>query len=381
MGIIAWSIPAFLLAIAVEWLLARRRKVEVYRFADTIADLNCGVGSQALGLPLLVVTVAVYDGVYANYAQLAWAAGDWRLWVLAIVGLDFLYYWWHRASHESNLLWAAHVVHHQSEDYNLAVALRQAYFTGITSTVFYLPLALLGVPTEVYLAANAISLLYQFWIHTELIDRCPRWFEWLLNTPSHHRVHHAINPQYLDRNYAAIFMAWDRMFGSFEPEDERPIYGITQPLDSFNPLWANFHRFAEMGAEAWRALKVGKVGQALWVWVSHPGWHPASEMQGQSDDPVANGLSGRPKFDVANSRAVIAYVWLAMGINVPLTMGLLLVANDLDTLPFAAAVASLVVAGPSLGGLIESRPWGVALEVVRVSATGYALWSIAALMF
>jgi sterol desaturase/sphingolipid hydroxylase (fatty acid hydroxylase superfamily) len=375
-GIIAWSIPAFLVAIVLEFWWARRRRREVYRFADTVSDLNCGIGSQALSLPLFVVTVGFYDSVFSGYAQLQWSSGDWRLWVLAIVGLDFLYYWWHRASHESNILWAAHVVHHQSEDYNLAVALRQAYFTSLTSTLFYLPLAVLGVPTEVYLISNAISLLYQFWIHTELVDRLPAWYEWLFNTPSHHRVHHGINPQYLDRNHAAIFMLWDRLFGTFEPEVEPPVYGITEPLDSFNPLWANFHRLVELAQEAWGALRRGLIGQALWVWVSHPAWHPQLA-EGEAQPAASpNGLSGRPKFDVVVGPGRMAVVGLSMALNVPLTMGLLLYAGQLDTLALASAIISLVVAGPSLAGVIEGRAWGATLEVLRAGVTAYALWKM-----
>src|SRR4051812_7775689 len=158
-------------------------------------------------------------------------------WLVAIAGVDFLYYWWHRLSHRVNLLWAAHVVHHQSEDYNLAVALRQSVTTSATLFPFYALLAFAGVPPLQLAVSTSLSTLYQFWIHTELVPRVP-WLERLLNSPSAHRVHHAINVRYLDKNHAATLMVWDRLFGTFEPETEAPVYGLTRPLASFNPVWS-----------------------------------------------------------------------------------------------------------------------------------------------
>ena len=379
MGIIAWSIPAFVVAIALEWAWARRRGVEVYRFNDAVTDLNCGVGSQALGLVFFVATVGVYDYVFETYALVEWPPNDWRMWLIAIVGLDFLYYWWHRISHVSNFFWAIHAVHHQSEDYNFAVALRQASFGGFTTTLFYLPLALCGVPTEAYLVSNAISLLYQFWIHTELIDRLPAWYEWTFNTPSHHRAHHAINPQYLDKNYAAILMLWDRVFGSFEPERERPVYGITRPIDSYNAVWANLHHFFEIGRQAWAALRAGDLGGALWVWWAHPSWHPEAAKALVEPAPP-NGMDGRPKYEVPRGRHLGIYVALVMLANVPLTMGMLLYADRLAAREFGLCVLSLVLAGMTLGGLIERRSWALPFEGLRLLVFAWVarhMWLVA----
>jgi sterol desaturase/sphingolipid hydroxylase (fatty acid hydroxylase superfamily) len=170
-----------------------------------------------------------------------------------------------------NLLWAGHVVHHSSEEYNLSVALRQSSLHGLFTWVFYLPLALLGVPAEMFIACYALNLVYQFWIHTEIIGRMPRWFEAVMNTPSHHRVHHAINPRYLDRNYAGVFIVWDRLFGTFEAEreDDRPRYGVVRQLGSFNILWAALHEWVGivrdlLNAPGWR----NKLSYAL----REPGW-------------------------------------------------------------------------------------------------------------
>ena len=213
---IAFAVPFFFVLIAIELAVARARLRAVYRLADALGDLGCGMIQQVSPVFLAASVLAGYTFVYERLRVVTWSAPA-AAWVVAFVGVDFLYYWWHRSSHEVNVLWAAHVVHHQSEDYNLAVALRQAVLTSYTAQLFYVPLAFLGVPPLVFASVNAISTLYQFWIHTELVGKLG-WMEELFNTPSHHRVHHAINPQYLDKNHGAIFIVWDRLFGTFARE-------------------------------------------------------------------------------------------------------------------------------------------------------------------
>ncbi len=187
--LIAAAIPLFFILIGIELLAARRKGVSVYRFADAIADLSCGISSRVFHLFDQLVIVAIYTGVFTLRIVPEWPVDAWWTWVVAFIAVDFIYYWWHRASHEVNVLWAAHVVHHQSEDYNYAVALRQALFTGLTGLPFYLPLALLGVSPVVFATCNALNTLYQFWVHTDLIRHLPRPLEAVMNTPSHHRVH------------------------------------------------------------------------------------------------------------------------------------------------------------------------------------------------
>src|ERR1700722_8367252 len=223
-GYIALAVPFFFVLIGAELAFARAKKRSVYRVGDALGDLGCGMFQQVLLLFLAGASLALYTWVFEPHRLVTWSSAA-VPWVIALVGVDFLYYWWHRLSHEVNVLWVAHVVHHQSEDYNLAVALRQAILTSFTAVPFYLPLAFLGVPPLVFASANAISTLYQFWIHTELVGKLG-WFEGWLNTPSHHRVHHAVTPQYLDRNYGAILIVWDRLFGTFIREEEAPVYGI-----------------------------------------------------------------------------------------------------------------------------------------------------------
>ncbi|MCA9542207.1 MAG: sterol desaturase family protein, partial [Myxococcales bacterium] len=218
---IVLAIPAFFILIGVEILVGWRRRRTDYRFNDAITSLNLGVGSQVVDALQVGASLAVYAWLYDRTAQLDMPTNAVWVWVVAFIVQDFLYYWFHRLSHEVGFLWAAHVVHHQSEAFNLSTALRQSWIQSMFSSVFYLPMAVLGVPTLVYATVRALNTLYQFWIHTEHIGRMGP-FEWLFNTPSHHRVHHGVDDQYIDRNHAGLFIIWDKMFGTFEPAGDHP---------------------------------------------------------------------------------------------------------------------------------------------------------------
>jgi sterol desaturase/sphingolipid hydroxylase (fatty acid hydroxylase superfamily) len=269
------AVPWFFGSIALEALIARRRDVKVYERKDTWANLAMGAGNRVLEAGWVLAEVAALTWLHD---RALWDLGSgWATWVVAMVGVDLLYYWYHRSHHEVRLLWAVHVVHHSSRRYNLAVALRQPWLV-VTFTPFLAPLALLGVPVEVIGVCFAVNLLYQFWIHTELIDRLPRWFEATCNTPSHHRVHHGKNPQYLDRNYAGILVVWDRLFGTFEPEREPVVFGLTKDITTYNPLRIATHELVAIG----RAVKAApdaatRVGHVL----RGPGWAPPAVADAQ----------------------------------------------------------------------------------------------------
>jgi alkylglycerol monooxygenase len=364
--LIAWSIPVFMLAMALEYVLARRRRLDVYRLAPALSDVSCGISQQVFNLVTATAILAIYLVVY-QYRLVELDPRAATTWIAGMLAVDFIYYWWHRASHECNLLWAAHVVHHQSEEYNLAVALRQALLTGATLTVFTLPLALLGLPPAVYLACKALNALYQFWIHTELIGKLGP-AESILNTPSHHRVHHAVNEQYLDRNYGGILIIWDRLFGSFEPEVARPVYGTVTPLCSFNPLWANFAYFKDIAA---RIRESTRLRDKLWAVLAHPAWRPG----GHAAPPTADQLAARAavRFDATPSPGVQRYAAVQLLLLVPLTMWVLIVAGTWPRSLAVLAAAALGLGTVALLGLVERRAWAWPLEVVRLAATVFVL--------
>ncbi|MBX9765752.1 MAG: sterol desaturase family protein, partial [Bdellovibrionales bacterium] len=246
MNLIALAIPIFFFAIVIEFLISRKRGVTVYRPKATIADLSCGIGSQVFGILVEAGLALLYHFFYKNFRFFTLDSASVITWLFAYTSIDFGYYWWHRASHRINFLWGVHIVHHQSQDFNLAVALRQAWLSGITSWPFYLPLAFLGVETHLYVANKALNTLYQFWIHTELFKKRP-WLDKWLNTPSAHRVHHAVNPEYLDKNYASTFQIWDRIFGTYQEEQAPCVYGTVKPYARWNSLWCNIDYFVQMG--------------------------------------------------------------------------------------------------------------------------------------
>jgi sterol desaturase/sphingolipid hydroxylase (fatty acid hydroxylase superfamily) len=269
--LIAYAIPVFLALLVFEAALSarhRRRDRVGYELRDTFASLAMGVGNVAVSLLSKGWALALFAAAYRlspfdpGTGPLAWAA--------LLVLEDLCYYGFHRAHHEVRFFWAAHVNHHSSRHFNLSTALRQSWTTPFTGPWFWLPLALLGFHPLMIVTAQAVSLIYQFWIHTEWIGRLGP-LEWVLNTPSHHRVHHGRNVQYLDRNYAGILIVWDRLFGSFEPEGERVDYGLTKNLTTHDPLRIAFHEWAGMLRDAWRA-------RGWRTRLSHllqpPGWSP-----------------------------------------------------------------------------------------------------------
>ncbi len=240
------AIPFFALLIALEaWHLIRENRADFDK-KDTWANIFIGFLSVAWGALFGLATGYFYLWAYefAPYKMpmdAAWA------WAILLFVDDFAYYWFHRVSHEVRFFWNFHVVHHSSNQYNLSVAVRQSWFSGVAHWIFYLPIALLGFPFWAFATIHGLNLIYQFWIHTKLVGKIG-FLEKILNTPSHHRVHHGVNNQYLDKNYAGIFIVWDKLFGTFTAETESPRYGITTPLTGYNLLWINSHGWAEMFA-------------------------------------------------------------------------------------------------------------------------------------
>jgi sterol desaturase/sphingolipid hydroxylase (fatty acid hydroxylase superfamily) len=248
------AIPAFVLLVLAEMIVARIKDRSRYEPRDTLTSLALGTGSTVAGILSggMVFALAMWVWQFRLF-HIGFA---WYWFALAFVIDDFAYYLFHRSAHRVRWFWASHVIHHSSQHYNLSTALRQTW-TGFFSLnfLFRLPLFLIGFPPAMIFFVAGLNLVYQFWIHTEVIGRMPRWFEAVMNTPSHHRVHHATNPRYLDCNYAGVFIVWDRWLGTFEPErdDDRPRYGIVKNLGSFNILWAATHEWIGIAKDVWHA--------------------------------------------------------------------------------------------------------------------------------
>ncbi|CAN5505994.1 sterol desaturase family protein [soil metagenome] len=242
------AIPFFALMIALEAFWSRRKGSDEYADRkDTWSNILHGFMSVVFGALFGFFTGYIYIYAY-EIAPFKFPADAWWTWVLLFFVDDLAYYVFHRASHESRFLWNFHVVHHSSEHYNLSVAVRQSWFGGLAHWVFYAPIMLFGFAPWMFAITHGFNLIYQFWIHTRFINRLG-WFENIINTPSHHRVHHGVNNPYLDKNYGGIFIIWDRLFGSYVTETEEPRYGIIKPIRSYNPLWVNTHAWFEMFAE------------------------------------------------------------------------------------------------------------------------------------
>lgn len=241
-NLIHYAIPFFALTVIIEIIATVRIQTKDYEYKDAITSIVMGLGNVGIGLISKGMVLFFLLLVY-NHLRIFTIPFTWWAWVLLLFADDFTYYWNHRIGHTARFFWASHVVHHSSQKYNLSTALRQTWTGSFTSFIFYLWLPLLGFHPAMILMQMSISLIYQYWIHTELIHKMPRWFEFIFNTPSHHRVHHATNPQYLDRNHAGIFIIWDKIFGTFEPEKEKPVYGLTKNINTYNPLKIAFNEW------------------------------------------------------------------------------------------------------------------------------------------
>jgi sterol desaturase/sphingolipid hydroxylase (fatty acid hydroxylase superfamily) len=304
--VIVLATPVFLLAIAIEWMVGLARGRNTYRAADAMNSIGLGIMSQLVGVFSKLFAVGLYTIAYEHAALARLPADAWWVWLGALLFYDLCYYWYHRLGHTVAVLWAAHVVHHQSEDYNLSTALRQTSSGWIAGWLFYLPMAVVGVPPIVFSTVALIDLLYQFWVHTRQVGRLG-WFDRWFCAPSNHRVHHAVNARYLDRNYGGILIVWDRLFGSFAAEDgaEPCVYGTRAPLRSWNPVWANLDTYADLARDAWRARRWT---DKLRVFLMHPGWRPADVAAKWPKRPFELAAVERYDPAVARGRTVLALV-------------------------------------------------------------------------
>jgi alkylglycerol monooxygenase len=365
---IVLSIPIFFILIGVELLVERFTNQKLYRLPDAIANLSCGITSQLSGLFLKIFAIGVYQYLFQHFALFEWDRSV-IYWIALVLLTDLAYYWAHRMSHEINLFWGGHVVHHQSEDYNLSVALRQSSLQVIWTFGFSLPIAFLGFRTVDFALISAFNTLYQFWIHTETIKKLPRWFEFIFNTPSHHRVHHGRDPKYIDKNHAGSLIIWDRMFGTFQAEEEKPTYGITKPINSWNAVWANMSHYAEMGKDMKR---IPKWSDKIKYMFMKPGWLP-KELGGYRPAPEVDKTSYK-KYETPsplslNLYVLFQYLLCLVGTSIFLFSQKLPGGGDRFTLGenfFITVLISIVVM--NCGVLFEQRTWVKWAEWIRIIA-------------
>jgi sterol desaturase/sphingolipid hydroxylase (fatty acid hydroxylase superfamily) len=369
MDLIALAVPFFLLAITIELIVNTWRRAGVYRSNDAINSISAGMLDTTTGYFTKFVPLLAWGFVLQNLAlvdmQLEWFDLSGRgvaLWLTAFVAWDFFYYWFHRFSHEISILWAAHAVHHQSEEYNLSTALRQTSTSFLFGWIFYLPMFLAGFPLEVLVTVNAANLIYQFWVHTRLIGRLGP-LEHVLMTPSHHRVHHAQNERYIDKNYGGVFIVWDRLFGSFEPEsdDEPVVFGVRKPLASWNPFWANFQVYDYLWFDARRARRWR---DKLGIWFRRTGWRPADV---EARFPKKNvDLDTFTKFDPVVAPGVTRYTvaQFVVAIAAVLWISELYLAQGLAAVVLPCLALWFLLY--SLGMLNEGRAWARRIELLRL---------------
>ena len=374
------AVPFFLLALITELIVDWRKGTHYYRSNDAINSLSAGILSTTLGYFTKFLPLIAWSFVLSNFAlidmPLEWfdlSPSGLSLWVLAALAWDFCYYWFHRFSHEISVLWAAHAVHHQSEDYNLSTALRQTSTGFLFGWIFYLPLFVIGFPLEVLITVNAINLIYQFWVHTQLVRRLGP-LDRILVTPSNHRVHHAQNDRYIDKNYGGIFILWDRLFGTFEDEslDEPVVFGVRKPLANLNPFWANIHVYDYL---LFDARKARRWRDKLGIWFRRTGWRPA-DVEERYPKQRAD-LSTFKKFDPQTSLAERHYVMVQFVLGI---VGALLIA-DLYIQGGALAVlvpcVMLWLQLYTIGLLNEGRPGARRVELLRVLIAVPVLYLIA----
>jgi len=370
MKLILYAVPFFFVLIAVELLADRWRGMRTYRLADTISSLSAGVLSTTTGLLTKGVGLITYALALKYLALVQLPEDSLWVWLCAFMFSDVCYYWHHRLGHERNVLWAAHSGHHQSEDYNLSSALRQTSTGFVFGWVFYLPMAVLGVPLLVFVTVATVNLLYQFWVHTRHVPKLG-WFEWCFVTPSNHRAHHAQNALYMDRNYGGVFIIWDRLFGTFQEEDdaEPVIFGVTTPLHSWNPLWANWQFYGQLLADAQRTERWR---DKLRIWFMPTGWRPADVA---AKYPMSKpDLSRFEKFEVPLPFRQQVYLASQFAVYVALGSYLLNLGETLSPQALMLGWGYMALGLFVLGAGLENRPWALKLEWLRLALNVPLVW-------
>ena len=361
------AIPAFVVFIGIELWWAKRKSKKLYRFNDAITNLNIGVGNQVIGLFSKAMLIWVYVWIYNNFAFFEQPATWWSF-IICMFAFDFCFYWAHRWSHGINFFWGAHIVHHQSEEYNLSVALRQSWFHHVLMFFVFLPLPLLGFDPLLFFGVAAANTLYQFWIHTKAIKKLPDWIEFFWNTPSHHRVHHGIDPKYIDKNHAGMFIIWDKMFGTFVKEEEEPTYGITTQLKSWNPIWANLHYYVEITSHA---MKMSRWQDRIKMIFAPPGWLP--EELGGFQAPQEVHKPTHKVYDIKTSKLFNYYVLTQFVLIIAGLMLYMYRFEELSLFYKLLFLGIMLISTLICGAIFEGRKWVIIAEYGKLTLTLFAI--------
>jgi sterol desaturase/sphingolipid hydroxylase (fatty acid hydroxylase superfamily) len=370
-SVLTVAIPLFLTLVVIEALAAKRMKVAINREADVISSFSSGVTNAVKEVLGLTVVIVSYTWLVGRVA-LVHIQGTWLVYLVGFVALDFAGYWRHRIHHEINLLWNQHIVHHSSEEFNLSCGFRRA-FTEIVSffNLFFIPAALFGIPGEVIAVILPLHLFGQFWYHTRLIDKMG-WLESWFVTPSHHRVHHAINREYLDKNYGNIFIFWDKWFGTFQAElrDVPPVYGTKRPMRTWNPILINFRHLALLCQDAWRTASYW---DKFRIWFMPTGWRPPDVIE-PYPVPAVNDVSAYVKYDSAPSEAVLKWSWGQLAITVVLLFDMLSRFTEIGFPGVIAYGVFLFATIFSYCALLDKMGYALAAEVFRGVLALVLIW-------
>lgn len=376
-NLIALAVPVFFISIAIEIIASLIMKRKVYRFNDSISDMSAGMMQELVGVFTKVLLFGVYIMVF-DWVHRPANAGPSDVygipvnpitWVVVFILVDVVYYWFHRNSHNIAVIWGSHETHHSSQEYNLSVALRQGAFQRLFSFPYYLPMAIAGFSPLQFMVCSQINTLYQFFIHTRLVKSLGP-LEYVMNTPSHHRVHHGVNPKYIDKNHAGVFIVWDKLFGTFQKEEEEPYYGTVKPLTTFNPVWAQLHYWWGLFELSLKARGLDKIK----VWFKGPGWKP-DYLGGKHPIPEINPKT-YVKYDAENSTRLRVYAGIVYALSLPVflilqqTKGLQLTHQVILAVPVVVGLATA-------GGLMMRKKWGLILECVRVPLFTLIIFAIA----
>ena len=365
--VLNFAIPFFLILILTEAIWAYKRGLTIWNSLDTVSSLSSGITNITKDVLGLTVVIISYDWLRQHFSLLHMNFSVWAV-VIAFIGKDFAGYWIHRLQHEINWLWNHHIVHHSSEEFNLPCALRQSISVIFSVyALFYIPLAVLGVPTQVIAIVSPIHLFMQFWYHTRLIDRLG-FLEKIIVTPSHHRVHHAINPEYMDKNYGQIFIVWDKLFGTFQAEQEtiKPVYGVKRPVNTWNPVWINFQHLFLLAKDAFHSKSLK---DKIKIWFMPTGWRPDDVSQKYPVFSLSNPQN-QVKYTTPASPFLKVWIWIQLLFTLLLQLYLfnhLRLFSQPELFLYGAFIFLSVI---SLTEMMNRRYWSWIVEFLR--------WSFAA---